>query len=91
MSSSFKITLATISLLVAVVISGLASFGFFLNLVWGGSCFNFGCYLSLLMMVLGPATLVLYIAFLKTKRDLFFYFIIALFIVIMIILVARPA
>lgn len=60
MSRGFKITLATISLFIGVNVTMGAMF-----------LSGFSSSYSILVLT-GPATLALYIAFLKTKKDLFF-------------------
>ena len=76
-------TLATISLIVAIIASGIGSLGFIMLRAWGPCSQGLDCYTSILPMVLGPTTLVLYVAFLKTKKDSFFYPIVATFIIIL--------
>lgn len=73
MSNNFKITLATISLLVAVPTSIFAGFGFMLTQGWSGSCSSSDCYAAFVLMVLGLVIIVLYVAYLKTKKDLFLF------------------
>lgn len=69
-SKSFKISLATISLLLAM---GMTVGQMFVSAF--GGCYHFACYVE--RFVFGPITLALYIAFyiafLKTKKDLFFW------------------
>ncbi|HBB44148.1 MAG: hypothetical protein UW27_C0002G0074 [Parcubacteria group bacterium GW2011_GWA1_44_13] len=87
MSNDFKTTLATISLLVAIPVSVFAGFGFMLTLGWSGSCSGSDCYAAFLLLVLGLIVIVLYFAFLKTRKDLFFLPMVGLLIVIILILI----
>lgn len=61
-SRVFKITLATISLFIGANMTMGAMF-----LSWFSNSFQYQ-----ILIFTGPATLALYIAFLKTRKDLFF-------------------
>ncbi len=85
MSNGFKITLATIFLVVMVVFSGLFSVMLTMARAWGGGCSGLECLPQWLAMAVGPVALVFYILFLKTKRDLFFWFSAVPFIALVIV------
>ncbi len=70
MSKAFKIILATLSLVVTVIVSGIATLVAMFDTSWG--YYSKPTYFAeLLVVVLGPLALLLYILFLK--KDLYFW------------------
>jgi hypothetical protein len=83
MINSFKRILATISLIIMLCLSASVMFVPVVQFMVCGDNYCGPIYYFLILV--GPITLVLYILFLKSKRDLFFYLTVApLFIIILL-------
>ena len=79
MSNGFKLTVVTVSLVVSILVSGPAVFAVFMNFAWTDVCSGI-CIVYAWLIGIAPLSFISYIAFLKTKKDIFFWFEIGLLV-----------
>ncbi len=83
MSIDFKKVLATVSLVVLIPFSILIYLGSMMSAAWGPNC-DLGCNVMRSFGFVGPYILFVYIRFLKTKSDLYFWLTVVPFLLLVI-------
>ena len=86
MNDMFKRILSVALVTILVCVSALVYIGLSIGQTWEGeSCYTIKCNMTRLMILLGPLSVVFYITYLKTKKELFFWLTIIPFLVLLLI------